>query len=93
MTSASNQSYRVKLDSMNEREILTMPAGRELDALIAEKVMGLVLVEYDGALRIRSEHPIPKYSMEMGAAWEVVDHMLMRIRLGFIWSSSITWRN
>lgn len=45
------------------------PAGRELDALVAEKVMGLDsrdLVEWDD---------FPRYSIDMSSAWTVVEKL------------------
>lgn len=45
-----------------------MEAGRELDALVAEQVMGLRYVQ--------GPHPtIPRYSTDIAAAWHVVDKM------------------
>jgi hypothetical protein len=63
--------------NMNKKEILAMPAGRELDALVAEKVMGWTkglkpwlmppgFVECDVV-------PIPNYSTDIAAAWEVAN--------------------
>lgn len=50
-----------------------MNPGRELDALIAEKVMGLNLVE-----KIDECHTfianLPYYSTDIKAAWEVIEH-------------------
>jgi hypothetical protein len=56
------------------------PAGRDLDALVAEKVMGLRIVadEYatPGYLQIAEEgkpwYELPHYSTDIAAAWEVV---------------------
>lgn len=57
-----------------------MKAGRELDALVAEKVMGID-VQYtavghpyfgDGILLRK---PVLHYSTDIAAAWLVVDHM------------------
>lgn len=76
-----------------------MNAGRELDALVAERVMGLPVkwgedpyreigmpskegrqphlkgraggVEYDWA-------PVPRYSTDIAAAWQVVEHLATR---------------
>ena len=53
-------------------------AGRELDALVAERVMGLTLgtvgtqlyYEGNGSLEI-----LPRYSTDIAAAWEVVEKM------------------
>ena len=43
----------------------TIPAGRELDRLIAEKVMG-----------ITRDGEIPAYSTDISAAWTVVEKMI-----------------
>jgi hypothetical protein len=43
----------------------TIPAGRELDALVGEKVM-----------RVPSGSPLAPYSTEIGAAWTVVETMI-----------------
>lgn len=60
-----------------------MKAGRELDALIAEKVMGLIaykvqLVAPPPRVRTIDElqrvgSPLPHYSADIAAAWEVVE--------------------
>jgi hypothetical protein len=39
-----------------------MQAGREMDALVAEKVMG-------------ARYSVPRYSADIAAAWEVVERM------------------
>lgn len=63
-----------------------MNPGRELDALIAEKVFGLktenygyFLVERVDPSNIKGIYPIdyliPEYSTSIGAAWEVVDKL------------------
>jgi len=52
---------------MTRDEILAMKPGRELDALIAEKVMGWSW-GIIGDL-------IPAYSTDISAAWEVVEEM------------------
>jgi hypothetical protein len=62
-------------------------AGRELDALIAEKIMGYTDIENrapDGGNSWWGNPPapcehgtrIPYYSTYMGDAWEVVEHMM-----------------
>ena len=64
-----------------------MNPGRELDALIAEKVMGLKNIRKDGGFAhfvepdyVHGNHPqrnsgipIPHYSTDIAAAWEVVE--------------------
>lgn len=58
---------------MTRDEILAMPAGREMDALITEKVMsGHVKRRSDGTPHYLTWTP---YSTDMGAAWEVVEKM------------------
>lgn len=54
----------------------TMPAGPELDALVAEKVMGWHHTEdHGGGLRcggkIRNCELVPRYSTDISAAWMV----------------------
>ena len=63
-------------------DIDTMPAGREMDALVAEKVMGWDIcwaVPYkDGTkcpLRSNGEQ-VPHYSIDIAAAWGVVGKLL-----------------
>jgi hypothetical protein len=59
---------------MTEAEVLGMPAGRELNALVAEKVMGQAwqggnpVPNYDG----RWPWP-PPYSTDIAAAFEVAE--------------------
>ncbi len=53
-----------------------MKPGRELDALVAEKVMGYETV-YSGANYYveRTYSPVPLYSTDISAAWEVVEKL------------------
>lgn len=67
---------------MNRDEILNMPAGREMDTLIVEKVMGLkVDYEFDEphvpSLRDKYDEwgYLPNYSTDILAAWEVVEEL------------------
>jgi len=46
-------------------DINTMPAGPEMDALVAEKVMGYTSCAFG----------VPRYSESLEAAWEVVEKM------------------
>jgi len=55
------------LDSSAMIDPKTVPAGPELDALLAEKVMGL-----KGAARV------PSYSTDIAAAWTVVEAMIRK---------------
>jgi hypothetical protein len=82
---------------MNDK-IDALPAGRELDALVAERVMGLLV------LPIPSDHPHtnyclaePKdalgdvtllaYSADIAAAWEVVE----KVTADGVWECSVTY--
>ena len=67
-------------------DILSLPASRELDALVAEKVMGWTLLpcpvhqprecSFGGqAPGEREPAHIPPYSTSIAAAWEVVEHI------------------
>ena len=71
---------------MRSDEIDALPAGRELDALVAEKVMHERLPPsgYDTDVAVRAEHiggggyvrrPVPAYSTDIAAAWKVVKKM------------------
>jgi hypothetical protein len=61
--------------------------GRELDQLIAEKVMGLRVFSqgksHDGPVyspdRMFGEEPIPQYSTDIKAAWEVVEEVTKKL--------------
>jgi hypothetical protein len=66
-------------NTMTKDEILNMPAGREMDALIAEKLMGYVngrkCYRYaDNSGDWWTTH-IPHYSTDIEAAWEVLEKM------------------
>ena len=49
---------------MTREEILNMPAGREMDALIAKFVM-----------KVDSPHDVYKFSTDIADAWTVVEKM------------------
>ena len=57
---------------MTRDEILNMPAGREMDALVAKNVMKLEfpVYEFDG---YKHQYKPKPYSTNIAAAWEVVD--------------------
>lgn len=61
-----------------------MPAGRELDALVAEKVMDdpvdRQIVDQHGFEIIlrRSRLVLPRYSTDISAAWKIVEHLRSR---------------
>lgn len=69
---------------MTKNEILNMPAGREMDILVAEKVMGWTR-KYVGEFGNQIwdspsqgaylEDAIPNYSTDIASAWEVVEKM------------------
>lgn len=53
-----------------------MKPGRELDALVAEKVMGRSKTVVLGYLTIT--RPVPHYSTDISAAWEIVEELSKR---------------
>jgi hypothetical protein len=64
---------------MTKDEILNLPAGEEMDTLIAERVMGFSFNKYGHSFTGKG-HPgwhdlnkLPNYSTDMAAAWEVVE--------------------
>ena len=72
-----------------------MPAGREMDALVAEKVMAQPVYHHAGSKDICHckingddditicEGPVKKYSTDIAAAWEVAVHMHMIFAVRF----------
>ena len=64
---------------MNRDEILTMQAGREIDALIAEKAMmldGVTLGESGLYYQLGHKfYNVPHYSTDIAAAWKVVEKL------------------
>ena len=61
---------------MTRNEILQMPAGREMDLLVAIRLMG----EDASLLKVNREdsyfeNHLPRYSTDIAAAWEVVEKM------------------
>ena len=74
-----------------------MKAGRELDALVAEKVMGLRVkwaTSYDGEphpvcpsltdARAEDWEPCPWYSTDVADAWEVVERLRQMDYVGLV---------
>ena len=61
---------------MTHDEIERMPAGPEMDAMVAEKVMGCrgLFRHSDGTplCECHGLRPVPRYSTSIAAAWEVV---------------------
>lgn len=67
---------------MTKEEILAMVPGRELDALVAERVMLLKVNAKNGAFSVISDigrSGLKRYSNDISAAWEVVERMRERI--------------
>lgn len=67
---------------MNREQIMAMKPGRELNYLVAEKVMGwkyhdsmIPCIYPPGLLPYQNiyGHEVPNYSTDIGAAWEVVE--------------------
>lgn len=68
-----------------------MKAGRELDGLIAEKVMGLKVYgqfhETNRGVRIH----VPRYSTNIEDAWLVVEKLKDKVDIGFFNDSLGNW--
>lgn len=66
-----------------------MNAGRELDALVAEKVMGLAPVEWSGDCLVHGNQEtggiVPAYSTNIPAAWKVVEKLHGEHTFGLDW--------
>ncbi|SDY98057.1 BC1872 family protein [Hymenobacter psychrophilus] len=70
---------------MTREEIEQMPAGREMDGLIAHMVIGAQTQVIESDWRYDSQHMerrpdrpwehMPYYSTEIGAAWDVVERL------------------
>ena len=59
-----------------------MPAGRELDALVAEKVMGQETTEWTdglGGTGVTFFAPVEPYSTDIAAAWEVAEKLIQTL--------------
>lgn len=52
-----------------------MNPGRELDALVAEKVMGIAIPEGADTQYLETCMDLPYYSTDIAAAWEVVEKL------------------
>ena len=75
---------------MTRAEILSMPAGREMDALIAQML-------YPEAIEF---YAFPNYSTNIKDAWEVVEKLRSRVNAFTIGASiildngwAVEWRN
>jgi hypothetical protein len=83
---------------MNKEQVLSMPAGRELDALIAEKVMERdVSFHKRGGAFTRSwidgygcEDTF--YSTDIATAWRVVDKMCKSFWIASLVADTNLWR-
>lgn len=69
---------------MTKEEIEAMPAGREMDALIAERLFNCkIICRHDGSIsewgagetRKFRDAQIPHYSTDIAAAWQVIERI------------------
>jgi hypothetical protein len=81
--------------TFEDDKIDDLQAGRELDALIAEKVMGIKCGAclQDGQLEpiTMDWREIPHYSTDIAAAWEVVEKAYLVIRPSLLHGSNLQW--
>jgi hypothetical protein len=81
---------------MNKDEVLKMPAGYEIDALVLASVFG-VMAFRDNCGRpykigfFQENEPVPNYSGDMSSAWAVVEKILDGNRDIAIRSSAHGW--
>lgn len=71
-----------------------MKPGRELDALVAEKVMGDYISDREGepgSWRGPDFTPLPQYSTDISAAWEVVEKIINHSDY-VCWELSSEWK-
>lgn len=72
-----------------------MKAGRELDALVAEKVMGRPAVRVEGVFRANGEAlflDVPPYSTDIAAAFEAAERAGVFTRqCWYLWNSGDGW--
>ncbi len=77
---------------MTHNEILNMPAGREMDALIAEKIFGNFVHRLSGgkygigSLMLE----IPNYSTDIADAWEVAEKLHKENDIFDVWHEKDT---
>ena len=85
---------------MTHDEIDAMPAGRELDILVAEKVMGCYgLFKHSDGTPLCECHglrPVPRYSTDIAAAWEVLKKLPNGVYVGYekaagAWCVAANW--
>ena len=91
---------------MTHDEIMKLEAGRELDTLVAERVMGWKLKSHkwiDGETRLgdfpedkketgTSYRRVLKYTTDISAAWEVVEKMNSEgFAFYILWTTGIPW--
>lgn len=85
---------------MTRDEILNMPAGREMDALIFEKIFGFEKGTFPVYEPMKSNvgdymvRPIQEYSTDISAAWEVVEKLTDGIFLNdfSLWTTMRCWK-
>ena len=76
---------------MTREEILNMPAGREMDALIAENVFNVFVHRLNGsAFSVSMLNEIPHYSTDISAAWEVVEKLHKENDIFDVWHEKDT---
>lgn len=63
--------------ALTREQVLAMEPGRELDSHVALAVMGIEQVTIVGKYRFIDslDTPLPNYSTDISAAWEVVEKM------------------
>jgi len=73
---------------MNKKEILHMPAGQDMDLLVAEEVLKLSTDEWNNRFFFSTGNKT-KFSTDISAAWEVVEKLLDDEEYDFAIRSSV----
>ena len=61
------------MNELTREQILAMPAGRELDALVAENVFGYKMADHYRTVWCKTHYDeLKRYSRDLYAAWELV---------------------
>lgn len=60
-------------------QLIGLPAGRQLDALVTEAVLGVELTRKDGVPMLWTlDGVVPMFSTHMTDAWKILEHMNVR---------------
>jgi len=81
---------------LTREKVLAMDMGREMDALVAERVMGAKGIMNVGTAWFVNDNIndlLPRYSTNISAAWDVIEapHIMDKVQLGLMPTSFGMW--